>query len=183
MKRIILIVLLTLFVVSCTNWVMVYGTLAFPQQNFMIVAPQNWRKYKKTSDFLLLTRDGVLLENIQIKQTPITEKLPHTRKKFTQNMLPQEAAEIIIDDLHSNTELLKVKILENTPAQIDSFPGFKLIYSYETANRLKRKAVIYGLLKEASFYQLSYDAPARYYFDKYLPEFEKVKDSFRILSR
>ncbi len=183
MKRFLILLGFILLVTSCAHWKPVQGTLAFPQKNYLFVIPQGWYQYHKTDDFLLLTRDGVVLESISISRLPVTEKLEHTRKKLRRDMLPQEISEVILDDLRLNTNLLNFQLLENVPTKIDSFPGFKLTYQYEGNNGVLYKTILLGFIRKSLYYQLKYDAAARYYFDRYLPDFEKVVQTFRIMNK
>ena len=60
-------------------------------------------------------------------------------------------------------------------------PGFKLVYSFRVVNGLRLKRVHYGVLVRDWVYRVQYQAPARYYFDKDLATFERVRESFRLL--
>ena len=178
-----LVVASLIILIACTNWKLVQGPLIVPEKNMAVNIPAGWHQFNKTKNFLLFTRDGLLLEFIKILRVPVTEKLKYTRKTLRRDMLPQEVSEVIIDNLRSNTSLLNLQILENKPVNIDSFPGFRLVYSFESKAQLKYKTVIYGFIRKSLYYQLKYEAASRHYFDKYLEDFEKVKDSFTILNK
>ena len=60
-------------------------------------------------------------------------------------------------------------------------PGFKLVYSFRAVNGLRLKRVHYGVLVRDWVYRIQYQAAARYYFDKDLATFERVRESFRLL--
>jgi hypothetical protein len=82
-------------------------------ENFSVDLPQGWRQHNTSGDPLYaytamlekrrklgwdvirLTRDGLLLQQIGIGRIPISEELPYTKKKLAQEMIPQEAAELI----------------------------------------------------------------------------------------
>ena len=100
---------------------------------------------------------------------------------MTKGMLPQEVAEIVIQNFRSNPAIMNQQILENTPASIGGYPGFNIMVSFQTKDGLIKKSAIYGFLSGGSYYELNYEAPERYYFKKYLSDFESVKDSFKLL--
>ena len=135
----------------------------------------------KITNGLIITRDGVLLQHIIITRHDINKELPHTKKKFKKDMLPQEAAEVIIDDMITDTTFLNFEIVENTPAKIAEFSGFKLVSTFKNTDGLKYKNIQYGFINGEWFYSIYYVAPQRYYFDKDIKTFEEVFKSFRLI--
>ncbi|MFQ5801037.1 MAG: hypothetical protein ACE5HH_04900 [Candidatus Hydrothermarchaeales archaeon] len=127
-----------------------------------------------------ITRDGLTLQQISIGRIAADEELPHTKKKLSNGMLPQELAEVITDDLRSNANITNLQVNENVPATVGGHPGFKLLYTYQTKQGLKIKVAHYGVMSGDWCYYLLYEAPARYYFPKDFPVFEKVKETFKI---
>jgi hypothetical protein len=180
-KTILFYPLLIILLWGCAPWVMVGGKYAMKSQNFEVDLPEGWRRHNLTTDKLLITKDGLSLQQIQIARKAIDEELSFTKKKFSKGMLPEELAEVIIDNLRSNSNIMNLKITENVPANIGDYPGFKLSYTYKTKSGLRRKGGYYGFMIDTWYYDIIYEAPARFYFAKYHPAFEKVKDSFRIL--
>jgi hypothetical protein len=130
---------------------------------------------------LLITRDGLSLQYIQIGRMKIENSLKHTKKKFSKGMLPQETAEVALDNMASNPDILNLEVIENIPATVNGIPGFKAIYTYKSKDGLKLKSIFYGLMIGDWFYSIQYDAAQRYYFDKDLKTFEKILESFRLI--
>jgi hypothetical protein len=173
-----------LSIVGCGTWSTVGGVYKDSHLNISTELPLEWKRLKSTKDGrLTITRDGLSLQEIRIARFALGKDLPNTKKKITQGMLPQEAAEILIDDLNSDFELANKNILENTPETIDGFSGFKISYSFETIKGLKKKAIAFGFLTSKWVYLISYNAPSRYYFDKDFPSFEKVRGSFTLIDK
>jgi hypothetical protein len=168
-------------------------------ENFSVDLPQGWRQHNTSGDPLYaytamlekrrklgwdvirLTRDGLLLQQIGIGRIPISEELPYTKKKLAQEMIPQEAAELIGDNIRSNSNLTHQEIIENAPATVGGYPGFKLHYSYQTEDQLKIEGLFYGALVDSWLYYVLYEAPAQHYFNKDLQVFETTRASFQIL--
>src|SRR5207248_1905501 len=113
---------------------------------------------------------------------PYTPETKPAKKPITKGMLPEEAAEIVRDELASGGAAHGLTVLENSPATLAAKPGFRLVYRYHTADGLRMKGVVYGVVGEDGFYGLGYVAPERHYFDLDLPTFDSVRTSFRILA-
>jgi hypothetical protein len=168
-------------------------------ENFTVDLPQGWRQHnlsydplytykamlekrrKLSWDVIRLTRDGLLLQQISIGRIPVTEELPNTKRKLAQGMIPLEAAEVMISDIRSNSNLRNQDIIENAPASVGGYPGFKLHYTYRTEEELKVEGLFYGALVGNWLYYVLYEAPAQHYFSKDLRLFETTRSSFQIL--
>lgn len=190
------------FLAACVPYVVVGGRYEATSENFIVDLPQGWRRHelyadadrisravvenlgkrrKLEWDVLRMTRDGLLLQQICIGRIPLDEELPHTKKKLSQGMLPQEAAEVITDGVRANPNLIRQEIMENAPATVGGHPGFKLHYHYRTKEELKIEGLFYGALVDRWLYYVLYEAPAQHYFRKDLQLFERTRQSFRIL--
>jgi hypothetical protein len=177
MKRLFSILLA--LAVGCAPWTQVGGLHKNEKQNFSAELPQGWMKWNE-SDNLIITRDGLLLQYIQISRVSVNEPLKNTKKKVTKGMMPHELAEVVIDDMASNQNVLDFQVLENSPIKISEIPGFRLVYTYKKEDGLRVKSIYCGCLSEEWLYAIVYTAPQRYYFDKDADTFEKVLASFRL---
>ena len=150
-------------------------------QGYEASLPAGWRRATAISDSLLLTRDGVSLQYIRIARVAVGDELTNTKKKFAKGMLPQDVAALELDEVRSDQAVRNFALVENIPFQVTGFPGFKLVYTFKTENGLRLKRVHYGVLVRDWVYRVQYQAPARYYFEKDLATFERVRESFRLL--
>lgn len=166
---------------GCAPWVQVEGPYRTDSQGFEVNLPAGWRRGTAVSDSLLLTRDGVNLQYIRIARVAVGDELTHTKKKFAKGMSPQDVAEVELDEVRSDQTVRKFELLENVPFQVAGFPGFKLVYTLKTEGGLRLRRIHYGALLRGWVYRVQYQAPARYYFDKNLSAFERVRESFRLL--
>ena len=180
-RTLIVSLILVFFFGGCAPWMVVGGPYEDTRQNFKTEFPKGWRKFNLSRDDVLITKDGFSLQYIRISRNPIDKEFQHTKKKFTKEMLPQEAAEIVIQNFRSNPDIINQEILLNDPATIGGYPGFNIAVSFQTKEGLPKKSIIYGFLSGSSYYEILYEAPARYYFSKDQSDFEKVKDSFKLL--
>ena len=126
MRRLLLIVLL--IITGCSPWMKVGGVHTSKPLNLSAELPNGWMKFR-TRKYLYITRDGVLLQNIIMERIKLEKSLHHTRKQFTQGMLPQEIAEVVLDSISSDPRALNFEVVENTPARISGFPGFRVVFT------------------------------------------------------
>ncbi len=96
-------------------------------------------------------------------------------------MEPFEVAELLAGEISSSEGNTGVRILENAPADVGGARGFKLVVAYKDGDGLRMKSVLYGALTERWLWSLNYTAPARVYFEKDLPTFQRVVASFRLM--
>ena len=175
------IVLLLGALSGCAPWVQVEGPYRMDSQGFEVNLPTGWRRATTVGDSLLVTRDGVSLQYIRIGLVAVGDELTHTKKKFAKGMSPQDVAEVELEDVRSDQAVRNFELVENVPFQVAGLPGFKLVYTFRAENGLRLKRVHYGVLVRDRVYRVQYQAPARYYFDKDLATFERVRESFRLL--
>ena len=97
-------------------------------------------------------------------------------------MLPQETAEVILDEITSDRAVLNFQIVENFPAAVNGYDGFKLVFTYKTINGSKFKTLYYGFLQGDWFYSLRYNAADNRYSDKDVETFRRVLESFKIMA-
>jgi len=191
----------TLLLSSCVvPYTLVSGRHVAVAENFAVDLPQGWRQHNLSADplrnfitmlekrrnlrwdSLRLTRDGLLLQQICIGRIPLADELPNTKRKLARELTSLEAAELIGDDLRSNTNLTRQEIVENAPATIGGYSGFKLHYSYRTDSELKVEGLFYGTIVGDWLYYVLYEAPAQHYFKQDLQLFERTRSSFEILT-
>jgi hypothetical protein len=177
-----LLILLTLLVIGgCGPWLRTEGPFVSAPLNFSVDPPQGWMR-SNTDKYLLVTRDGVLLQKIVATRKSLDEEkqFRYTKKRVTSGMLPHEVAEIVLDDVQSDADNLNFEVVENAPATVAGKPGFKVVFTYRTKEGLKYRCMQYGLLWDNGLYSIFYIAPQRHYFDKDLPVFDNVVKSFKL---
>ncbi len=173
--------LVFIFIVGCSTFRAASGKLTLSDHGFEVDLPQGWYETQSSMGGLLLTKDGLPLQLIQIERVAIENGLPHTKRKFRGGMSVHHAAEVEVDDLRSTSEVFNFEVLESTPATVRGKPAFQLLCAWKTRDGLRLKRVQYGLVDGKWVYRLIYQAAARYYFDRDLATFERVRESFRLL--
>lgn len=173
----VLLCALVFFIAGCATWAKVGGPYLNNSEMYSADLPWGWMKYKGKD--LIITRDGVFLEDIIIKRVNVKEKLEHTKKRFIKGMLSEEIAEIEMDDIIADSDVCNFELAENIPVIISGQNGFKLVYSFCNKEGLKYKCIHYGFGYGDWVYSLFYTACSAYYFDKNLKDFDSVIQSFK----
>jgi hypothetical protein len=123
------------------------------------------------------------LQYIRIERVAVGHEIPHTKRILAKGMSPQDVAEVELDEVRLDQRMRNFELAENVPWQVAGLPGFRLVYSFEAVNGLRLKRVHYDVLVRDGIYRIQYQAPARYYFEKDLATFERVRESFRITDK
>jgi hypothetical protein len=181
-----LVVILSIFLLaSCVSapWIKGGGSYRSDKLGYTAELPQGWMKFK-VDDYLLATRDGVLLQMVYIQRFSVTVAPAHTKKRFRPHMTPGEISEVIVDDLGLDPMHIDFSLEENKPVMIDGLSGFRISCSFKSPlQRLTYRSAIHGFMTGEWIYVITYTAPKRYYFDRDLSAFEKVVSSFRLFGR
>jgi hypothetical protein len=181
-EGIAIVVLLLVLACGCATprWTQVGGEYKNEPLNFSVDLPEDWVR-QGDKEGLFATREGFLLQRIVVIRHDINQQLPNTKKKFRQDMLPQEAAEVALGQFASDPDYLNLKVVENRPATVGGYPGFRAEFTHQSEDGLRSGDVIYGFLSKDRFYLLRYTAPRRHYFEKDLAIFEQIVRSFKLV--
>ena len=148
--------------------------------SFKIDIPEGWRKIDNNR-YLFVTKENPFLQYIMVQNRPIDRSFRYTKKKIQKDMLPEEAAQVIIDELASDQNLVNLRILSNTPATIKEYEGFKILYTYSDSNGQAYKTLYYGFIKEDTFFNLRFRAADQVYFQRDIVDFRSILNSFQII--
>jgi hypothetical protein len=96
-------------------------------------------------------------------------------------MLPEEAAQVIIDDLVSDQHLVNLRILNNTPATVKGNKGFKILFVHGDSQGRTFKTLYYGFIKADTFFNLRFSASNQALFQKEIQAFNFMLDSFQVI--
>ncbi len=168
------IFLLLLLMTACAPW-----HLHGEAQNFSIQMPQEWHRLN-TPRHVILTKDGPFSQYILVQQRHLSEPFKHTKRKFRQGMLPQEAAEVIVAEITSDRAVLDFEVIENLPARVSRFDAFRLVFTYRTTDGLKFKTIYYGVLPGDWYYGIRYNASDGCFSEKDIETFERFIRDFSI---
>lgn len=147
-----------------------------------VTAPSEWM-YFSTSAYEMLSKDGPYLQYILIQERPLAREFKHTRQKLEAAMLPDEAAQVIVNNMSADPQIKNFQLLRTEPAMIGGHMGFKLEYTYLDQQNVPIKSIYYGVILPRLFFNLRYTAAHRFYFSKDLDTFDQVCQSVRLPDR
>ncbi len=183
-KSIVLVGFLILCLSGCaeSKWVMVGGPHSI-QEDIQLELPDGWRKWHEDAQRLVLTRDGYGIQKIIIQGRMLASINHMTKKKLNKTMLPHELVEWGMAQIMSDTNLRNQELIEQTSAIIGGQQGFQFTYQFRTKGGPLYKGTSYGYLQNEKLYTLTYEAPARHYYQEHLHTFQKILESYRLDSR
>ena len=147
------------------------------RRGFSAVIPADWMRYNMAKNFVM-TRDGITLNRVVVEKGRIDAELEYTKKKFSKDMLPQDLAELEIDNMRADANRQFIEVLENRPVKVSGQPAFRLEYTYQTPQGLKYHARQYGFLYNDRIYRILYEAADQHYYRAYLKDFERFMETF-----
>jgi hypothetical protein len=168
-----------LLLTACTAAMHAHESAA---QNCAVDIPAGWRQIP-TKRYFMLTREGPFYQYALVQQRPVDKPFQHTKKRLKSDMLPQEAAEVLADEMLSDQNLRNIQIIENTPAKVNGSEAFKLVLTYADPEGRTYKTVYYGFLQGDFLYSLRFTAAGNEYFERDLGTFEAMLHSFRIVQQ
>ena len=162
-------------VFSCANPGRVYQPGSY---SFKVEIPAGWRKIDRP--YLLITKEGPFLQNIMVQNRSIRRAFRYTRKKMQKEMLPEEAAQVIIDEYSADKNIGNLKILHNAPAEINGHNGFRIYLTYMGPKGNEFHTLYYGFIKADTFFNLRYTAGGRQYYQKDIETFKRMINSLEV---
>jgi hypothetical protein len=157
------------------------GLYESPNRSYSFTPPEGWMEYKVDGS-LLMTRDGPFCQYLLVQERTLDKPYVHTGKHFLKGMLPQEAAQVVLDEMRSDRVLIGFHLIDNAPAMLGGLDGFKLLFSYRDKEGLVVKSLYYGAIAGDRFFSVRFTAAEKDYFDRDLENFKKVLSSFEIKS-
>ena len=124
---------------------------------------------------------GPALHNILLRRVDHDKAFPAIDKKTSPELLPDELADYYLAEFKKNRDSLLVEKLELKPTELSGHQAFRLVMQTVTGTGLKVNTVTYGFSRDNGFYELSYTAPELHYFERDLPVFESLVESFKPL--
>ncbi len=153
---------------------------AAASQNVRLHLPEGWMLSSR-EDILLVTRDGVLLQNVIVAAVRADDEQKYTKKRFKPGMRPLEQAGVILDNMASNPNRLAFKVQSKKPAQVAGHQAFRTEVTFKDKDGLLYRGILYGFMQNEWFYLVRYVAPERHYFVRDKAAFENIVRSMRLM--
>lgn len=181
MRQFAIIVALTAGLAACASWEAIEpGNADLKEDGFEITLPTGWVRVMYETQEVILTREGVMLQQIALKSVPHAKAFPRLKKPAGEKLLPSELAELQIAETKRSSQVeSNLEVIENEPVQIGGRTGFRVRLRFVTPRGIPFEQLLYGVCDEKNFYLLGLQAPGFYYFDAHRGEFERMVASFR----
>jgi hypothetical protein len=153
-----------------------------PALTFKAAVPEGWKEIPTDDAMMFMTKDGGYKQFVLIRERPLGEPFQFTKKTMRSGMMPEEAAEIIVNEILADSNIRNFSVTENIPARIDGNNGFRLAFIYTDADGYVFKTLYYGFIKGDTYYNIRYGATQEDYFQKDLRTFEEVFKSFKLVA-
>lgn len=180
MKRLLALLASAALLGGCATYELTgAGRTAMTDLGYSVELPQNWVRLSSDAKRMIVTRDGFGLQRIMITRADAKDAFPKIKKQADDKLLASELAELQIAELKSGGAS-NLTVVENLPARIGGRTGFRLRIRFLNDDGLAFDQVWCGVLDKGHYYLISFHAPELYYFDKYLPDFDRTLASFKL---
>lgn len=166
---------------ACSLWTKTDGSrVSGPDNAYSVELPANWVRFAPAQDRILITRDGLRLQTIEITRLAHDKAFPKIKKQWDAKMLPFELAELVIAEFKTASDQRTVNVAVNEPAKIGgSIPGVHLRLNFKNEKGLQYERDAYAFADAKGVYLLALQAPTLHFFPRDLKTFENVVQSFR----
>jgi hypothetical protein len=149
---------------------------------FSVAVPEGWKTIPCDEPIIFMTKDGGYKQFALVQERPLGKPFQFSQRTIRNDMLPHEAAEVVIGEIMSDQNIRDFSLLENVPATVAGNRGFRLMFLYKDADGFVFKTLYYGFIHGELFYNLRYGATQDELFEKDLKTFKQVFDSFRLVT-
>ena len=158
---------------------------SMPTVELAMNLPVGWMSsyYAPALGYFFFTVHGAELEEIWIRRWLKTAIVKGTNRSIGADMNLQEIANLSLDSRRLDDGAGAVQVISNKPASIGDRDCYRLDYRYRNGIGLPKRTVEYGCPAGSWLYRFEFNAPEQHYFDRYLPDFEKMAESIQFLTR
>ena len=148
------------------------------KRNFSVEFPSEWKQLN-TKEVFIITREDPFSQYILFRQRHLSEPFPHTTKRLLRNMPALQAAEVVIDEMKSDPSVLNLEIAETGTVMVNTYPGFKIVFSYGIKEGHMFHTLYYGFIQGDWLYSIRYNAAPSAFSPKDVEDLNRVLNSFR----
>ena len=149
-------------------------------KNYHVQLPSGWMRNTKNQEALVISRDGNLLQTIEIREASHYDAFKKINETSTPDILPSELAELTLALVKNELPASRVALLENKPTQIDGHQGYRMHFTFENSEGLLYEGIITGFAAGQNVFMIKYYAPGLYFFPRDLPVYEALVQSFQV---
>ncbi|MGD8940072.1 MAG: hypothetical protein PVJ72_11875 [Gammaproteobacteria bacterium] len=134
----------------------------------------NGRRIDQKVQRVVITRNGLNLDFIDILEFDGNNAFPSLEKSADTTALPSELAELLIAEQKTKLGMDSIQIVKNEPVMIAGRKGFLVRLRFKNKSGLQIEQLIYGFVMKDKFYTFKFRAPSLHYFGAGLPDFENL---------
>lgn len=187
MKRLIRalsLVAMSMLLASCAVWTRLDSARLNGPDGLSVQPPAGWMRFNMAGDRVIdMTRDGRPIQILRIEYRKHDQAFPAIKKKSNPDMLPSEAAELLLADLRAEPSLANMEVVENHPYRVAGKPGFWLHGRYRDSRGAPFDLVAVGRTTRDGLLVVFYRALSAYYYPRDLKIFEQTVASIELDSK
>jgi hypothetical protein len=149
---------------------------------YTIQYPAGWR-YETMGDGILATRDGPCMQKMYVNFRMHKNAFIVLGQDATPEMMPQELAEKILEEMQADSSLQNMQVLSNEPTTLAGRPAFRVHVSFRTfgdAGSVRYEGIVVGANSPQGIFLVHYDGSALYYFARDVETYDKTLATFAI---
>lgn len=176
LARTLALALVAILLASCAAWTRLDGSsrLTGPD-GLSLMAPAGWMRFNLVdSRVIALTRDGLGIQTLRVEYRKHDKAFPGIKKASSVDMLPAEAAELLLADLKSDKGLANLKLLANQPYRLAGQAGFRLHGQFRDERGARFDLVATGCVTRDGLVVVFYRALSNHYFERDRGLYEEV---------
>lgn len=179
--RLTALALLATLLTSCAVWTRLEATRLEGPDGLSLQAPAGWMRFNPAGDRVIaLTRDGMPIQTLRIEYRKHDQAFPGIKKKSVPDMLPAEAAELLLADIRTEQALANLKLIDNQPMRVAGKPGFRLHGEYRDERGARFDVVAAGRPARDGLVVVFYRALSTHYYPRDLKIFEDTVASLSL---
>lgn len=183
MMIVIVVTVASHFMGCAAQWHMTERKFTSVKGRYSIHPPKGWMLLKQEKGKCLISQHGPMIQNIHIDRQRVTEPFAYTGRRLDTAMSLHDLAETVMDNSYLTPGIAEMKVVEVEPASIDGFEGFRAVIDFWTMPGIAKRAILYGMTAGAWYYEFTFVAPVRHYFDLDANTFEGMMSSVRFFKR
>jgi hypothetical protein len=149
---------------------------------YTIQYPAGWR-YETMGDGILATRDGPCMQKMYVDFRTHKNAFIVLGQDATPEMMPQELAEKIVEEMQADGSLQNMQVLSNEPTTLAGRPAFRVHVSFRTsvdAGSVRYESIVVGASSPQGIFLVGYSGAVLNYFARDVETYDKTLATFAI---
>lgn len=172
-SRSIIALLLAVALSGCAVWTRLDGG-PVSHAGVAIVAPADWVHLSAKKDGLLITKDGILIQSIQLDYLEGDKIFPKSKQSFVKGTPAQDLAQRVVGELRQAPGMSGLEVKQVEPAMVAGRAGFRALTEWKNERGATYQRIVAGAEVDGGLLLVQYQALKRFFFSRDLPEFERV---------